>query len=600
MIALYLGALAGTCIYAALHHLHLGLRLRSRWPHWLIAFAGVAFAVLALLAILPYRDPTLATARFQQKAALAIGFLGALALYWFVGLRAGLSRRLLHRISVLISAAVLVDLLAPAGLLIENLRGFMPIALPWGEVYQQPIADPSPLRWFVMLPAVLVPLGCLGYAILLLWQKGHRGEVLALLAIAVLPAVPLIINLVVPEPGGLPLPLGETTLAAGMVLLSLFTAGDMAEAAALESGIERSEARLHALVDTSPEAIGLYDPIGGGFVAVNRRLEQLLGRTEAELASTPLDSLLREILKPSAPGVDQGHGLLERALAGDAVVEEVKVRGSAGYLVPCELRLSALESNEGRLVRVSLLDVSDRRRAERERAALEARLDRLERLETLGTLAGGIAHDLNNMLTPVAGYTELAAAELEDHPAGTYMDEIRAAVRKAHKLTHDILTFSRRAEGPMESVHIQPAVAQSVELLRATLPSRIRLHTELAAAGASVFGDPTQLQQVIMSLGSNAAAAMPRGGELRITLRATPDSVDLEVADTGIGMDAETAARSFDPFFTTRGLGRASGLGLSVVHGIVTSWGGVVDLETALGEGTTVRVSLPRPASVSG
>jgi len=238
--------------------------------------------------------------------------------------------------------------------------------------------------------------------------------------------------------------------------------------------------------------------------------------------------------------------------------------------------------------------------AERER--LESELVRTRKLEAVGKLAGGIAHDFNNLLTVISQNAELALEEARGAPHLTEaLQDIGDAADRGAALTRQLLTFARRGRSSPRVMDVAEAVRSAERLIRQLLGSHITLHLQLEGGPLAVEIDPVQFEQVLLNLVSNARDAMPRGGTLRIRAHADRDgaaldrvpAVLLDVEDSGEGMSAETAARVFEPFFTTREAGRGTGLGLSTVYGIVSQAGGRVTLTTSLGQGTTVRVALP-------
>ncbi|MER9131344.1 DAHL domain-containing protein [Mesorhizobium sp. M0768] len=247
---------------------------------------------------------------------------------------------------------------------------------------------------------------------------------------------------------------------------------------------------------------------------------------------------------------------------------------------------------------------------EREREALQARLNQSQRLEAIGTLAGGIAHEFNNILGAVLGYSEMALAVLlKESRARRYVQQIMQAGRRAQDVTEQILAFGRRHERQHHALRAEAVVAEAIDLLRASFPATLSVQTRLAAADAAMMGDPTELQQVVMNLGTNAAQAMNNRGALEIGLDTTEfvearmlshgnlpagRYLRLAVRDTGSGMDQATLERIFEPFFTTKPAGQGTGLGLSTVHGIVIAHRGAVDVNSKPGEGTTFEIYFPR------
>jgi len=250
-----------------------------------------------------------------------------------------------------------------------------------------------------------------------------------------------------------------------------------------------------------------------------------------------------------------------------------------------------------------------RERHESEREALEARLAQAQRLEALGTLAGGIAHEFNNILGAILGYGEMALAALAGRgPARRYLEQVMTAGGRAQAIIDQALAFGRRSERQHGPVCVEAIVAEAVELLRGSLPATVTLRPRLAAPGATVRGDPTQLQQVIINLTTNAAQAMDGRGTVEIALdtvdlarqRATSHGnlpagryVCLAVTDTGEGMDADVMGRIFEPFFTTKAAGQGTGLGLPTVHGIVAQHGGALNVQSRPGQGSTFEAYFP-------
>lgn len=240
----------------------------------------------------------------------------------------------------------------------------------------------------------------------------------------------------------------------------------------------------------------------------------------------------------------------------------------------------------------------------------EEALRQSQKMESIGTLAGGIAHDLNNTFVPILGLVELA---LEDLPQNsrerTNLEYILKAALRGRDLVGQILAFSRQDSPERKPVSLQAIIEEALQLLRSTLPATIEIQENIDEATATMSADLTQLHQVIINLCSNAAHAMEdKPGLLQVTLErvnlanghrlaasglAAGTYAQLTVRDTGHGMDRETAERIFDPFFTTKVVGEGTGLGLSVVHGIVTAHGGAIEVDSKPGQGTTFQILLP-------
>ncbi len=256
-------------------------------------------------------------------------------------------------------------------------------------------------------------------------------------------------------------------------------------------------------------------------------------------------------------------------------------------------------------------DITDRRQ-------LEEQLRQSQKLEAIGQLAGGIAHDLNNALTAIAGYTELALGALSpDHPARPDVHEIRRAAERAESVTRQLLAFSRRQLLEPRLFSLGNAVADLNPLLERLLGSNIQLRTVCAENLPSIYGDTGQIEQAIINLAVNARDAMPDGGRLTLALSVVDVDeafvrahqtlspgryLDLSITDTGVGMDASAQAHVFEPFFTTKDVGKGTGLGLAMVYGTVRQSGGHIFVESEVGRGTTFRLLFPdasaRDASV--
>ena len=365
-------------------------------------------------------------------------------------------------------------------------------------------------------------------------------------------------------------------------------AHDVTARDAAAEALRTSEARFRALVTASPSGIFLADP-SGHCVFANPRLAEIWNLSPAEMLGT---GYTRHIHPDDREAV--ARRWREASAHEDEVEVEYRLVFPTGGQRFVRVRTAPVDEGGGRTGFVGVVD------DDTERRALASRLRQSEKMQSLGTLAGGIAHDFNNMLGVVMGYAELALADAAGLPAlQADLAEIRTASLRARDLVQQILTFSRRAEREPAPVDLRAVTAESVRLLRATLPAGVALDVRLPDEPVPVLGDGTALQQVIVNLCANAEYAMRglTGGSLVVTLEAEgaehPGQVVLLVRDSGVGMDADVRERLFEPFFTTKPLGDGTGMGLAVVHGIVAAHSGTISVESAPGAGAAFRVTLP-------
>ncbi|WP_236889459.1 ATP-binding protein [Desulfoluna limicola] len=255
-------------------------------------------------------------------------------------------------------------------------------------------------------------------------------------------------------------------------------------------------------------------------------------------------------------------------------------------------------------------------RVSEEKAQIEHQLLQMQKIEAIGSLTAGIAHDFNNLLTPILGYSEIALLELpESDPVTNYLSEVVKAACLSKDLVQQILAFSRQGEHELKPLKLHVVVEEALKLLRSTIPSTIEIINRVDASHDTIMADLTQIHQIIMNLCTNAYQAMKdTGGTLAVglkTIRIDSESAKvemlgldpgayqvLEVSDTGTGMNRTTMARIFDPYFTTKSVNEGTGLGLSVVLGIVKCHGGDINVYSEPGQGTTFRVYLPCVSTV--
>jgi signal transduction histidine kinase/ActR/RegA family two-component response regulator len=260
-------------------------------------------------------------------------------------------------------------------------------------------------------------------------------------------------------------------------------------------------------------------------------------------------------------------------------------------------------------------NITERKQTEEQTKKLESRLQQSQKMESIGTLAGGIAHDFNNILFPIVGHTEMLLEDIpENSPFRNSLNEIYTGSLRARDLVQQILAFSRQGTNELKLMKMQPIIKEALKLIRSTIPTTISINQNLQSNCGAIKADPTQIHQIVMNLATNAYHAMEdNGGELIVSLKEvklgeydiiTPDMIPgiyacLTVADTGKGMDKNLTDKIFDPFFTTKEKGKGTGMGLSVVHGIVHGMGGIIQVYSEPGKGTEFHVYLPVEKSFS-
>jgi signal transduction histidine kinase/CheY-like chemotaxis protein len=279
-------------------------------------------------------------------------------------------------------------------------------------------------------------------------------------------------------------------------------------------------------------------------------------------------------------------------------------RRKDGKLIQADSTISPLVTSAGVLTGYISLN-----RDITEAVKLETMLRQAQKMEAIGTLAGGIAHDFNNILSAMIGYAELARFRTTDPQIQPYLEQILKACDRSRDLVKQILTFSRRREQEMKPMAVTPVVKEVLQLLRSSIPSTVEIRTSFETHHDTVLADPTQIHQVLMNLCTNAVHAMrDREGVLEVRLGRqllTAQSpvfdpglkegpyLKMVVSDTGEGIDPSVRDKIFDPFFTTKASGEGTGLGLSVVYGIVKDHGGMIHVESEPGKGTTFTIHLP-------
>ena len=375
----------------------------------------------------------------------------------------------------------------------------------------------------------------------------------------------------------------------------------------IDAQLKEAERKYRELAEFLPQGIFEIDA-DGNLLYLNQKGHALFGYQPADLASG------FQVLEAFSPADrERVRADIRRILAGGKLdPPEYTALRKDGTPFPVRILAgSILRENLPVGVRGVVIDLTDMRRAEEDRKRLETQLQQAQKMEALGTLAGGVAHDFNNILAVIVGNANLL--ELSEGLSAAdrgCLRQILAASARARELIKQILAFSRRGTQEKILVNLKPVVKETVQFLKSTLPSSIEVRQHIAAEAPPLLADPTQMQQVLMNLCTNAAHAMEgtqtrrlgiRLDALRLAeeeLRFEPDIeagdfVRLAVSDTGYGIDPRIRERIFEPYFTTKPAGKGTGLGLSVVHGIVRHHGGFIRVESEPGLGTEIHVFLP-------
>jgi two-component system cell cycle sensor histidine kinase/response regulator CckA len=364
--------------------------------------------------------------------------------------------------------------------------------------------------------------------------------------------------------------------------------------------LRRSERLFFKVFQENPDIVTLSTVEEGRYVDVNEAFLKLSGRPRSEVIGRTVFEL----------GVWSNHDLRSRVidkLRRDGRVQEVVTLTLSEDGTPREYLFSAerFQFEDRDLLLTVCHDITEQRRKEKLRS-------HSQKLEALGTLAGGIAHDLNNTLVPILALTKLTARQLPEGSRGhRNLMTVLSASERARDLVKQILAFSREEKAERTHLDFAALLRDAMEMLRASVPATIKFEVDIAPA-AMLSGNASQLHQVIINLVGNASQAIgAKIGTISVSLSAggTCPRVDvaealewirLAVADSGCGMEEVTLRRIFEPFFTTKSVGEGTGLGLSVAHGIITSHGGHVDVESVPGRGSTFTVYLPASGSAVG
>ena len=388
--------------------------------------------------------------------------------------------------------------------------------------------------------------------------------------------------------------------------LAISTVWDVTGRKQAEEALRESENRYRSLIDFNPD--GIYVSREGRIIYVNqatvdiwgaKNKDELIGKTVFELIHPDYREIAKQryrLMMEQGVSVPLINFIFLRLDKGETLVQAiaapVNFRGETAVLT-------------------AVRDITEQRKAEAEKTRLESQLQQAQKMESIGTLAGGIAHDFNNILSPIMIHSEMAMMDLPpESPLQPNLQQIFKAGERARDMVKQILAFSRKEQQERTPIRLGAILKEVVKLLRSSIPTTIEIHHNIETEIDIVFANHTQMHQVILNLCSNASHAMrEKGGVLEIGLsdlylhseaagefeNLNPGSyLRLTVKDTGHGIDPEIINRIFDPYFTTKGIGEGTGMGLSAAHGIVKSHGGDITVESEAGKSTTFHVLLPK------
>jgi len=389
----------------------------------------------------------------------------------------------------------------------------------------------------------------------------------------------------------------------------IITVQDITKRKLAEEALHESENRVRGILEQAPFSIQVYSS-EGDIIYTNKAFEKLWSVRQEDLKGY---NILRD-QQIEALGIMPAVRRAFEGMPSTTPTIEYNAESTVGKgnLLVVQGILYPVLDTKGTILYVILihLDFTEQARIEKERKMLEERLQQAQKMEAIGTLAGGIAHDFNNILSSIMGYSELCLHEVRNNPKATrHAEQILKAADRARDLVQQILTFSRKAEPEKNPLSLAPIIKEVVKFMRASLPTTIEIRHTMPETPHVIMADPSQMHQVLMNLCTNASHAMKEsGGILEIGLRQVeieagaalsrtplPDGryVELSVRDTGHGIPQQNLGKIFDPYFTTKQQGEGTGLGLSVVHGIVKDHNGEIRVYSEEGKGSHFMIYLP-------
>jgi len=382
---------------------------------------------------------------------------------------------------------------------------------------------------------------------------------------------------------------------------------EVSERKKAEIALRESEERYRSLVETSPDAIMLSD-LNGNILIKNLRASKLFGESlDSQSGNICIFDLTPTEGRPHLESIFKEIKQKERIKAVECLMKK-----KDGKIFPAEISFSlvnASNDNGGAVISI-VRNITERKKSELEKSKLEDQFRAIYKMEAVGQLASGIAHDFNNIMGAISGYADIIRHRYgEDPKLDKYAQMILSATTRASDLTGKLLTFARKSKLQMTAFDIHDVLNDVYGLLEYTIDKKFEVNCELNAADPVIIGDSTQFQSAIMNLALNSRDAMPDGGELVLrTENVTLDKdfsksrayivapgyyIAVSVKDTGTGMDKQVLSHIFEPFYTTKDVGKGTGLGLASVYGTLKSHNGYIDVESEPGKGTTFTLYFP-------
>ena len=371
-----------------------------------------------------------------------------------------------------------------------------------------------------------------------------------------------------------------------------------------EASLMKSERKLRNIIEHSNELFYLHD--------TDHNLTYVSPISMDFFGYTPDETKVKWMeLMTSNPINQAGFEITQKAIQTGEKQKPYILEGRSkdGKSILLEIEESPILDENGKTVLIAgaARDITDRKRAEEEKEKLETQLRQSQKMEAVGTMAGGIAHDFNNILSIILGNTELAIRDVPEwHPVKESLDEVRKACLRAKDVIRQLLSFGRKSEMQLRPLDISVILRESLKLIRSSLPSYVEIQQNFDEDIWTTLADPTQINQILINLSTNAADAIENtGGILSVSLenveitRQDPELnlepgryVKIRISDTGVGISAEDMERIFDPYYTTKNVGKGTGMGLAVVHSIVETHNGRINVSSTPGKGTTFEIFL--------